>query len=333
MNRRKTCAVLLFIVFCVLAWGGWRTGLLSRIYRSCVSVGEIPTRQVRGINGHGLPPVHANGFSFVVAGHLYGSQQVDDQQPDLALQHAIPAISSLNPVFFVSLGDMVRGGDADEFESLESALLDRFEFPVFNTVGNHDVIHRDLYEARYGKAWSTFKYGPARFVFLDTEQVPCNLDSTQMAMLQGAVQNALRDKAVRYIFIFMHKTLFFRNAALGRIRSDLAGPNDWICYRKKTFWPVVDELLVPVAAEKPVYLFAGDVGARGNLTPYYERHPDAMLVMLMTGLGDTPRDNLLHVHVDGAGVIIETIFLADFTTHPVEKFDPDYWVDVASHGE
>ena len=37
----------------------------------------------------------------------------------------------------------------------------------------------------------------------------------------------------------------------------------------------MDEVLIPAAKEKPVYLFAGDVGAWGNLTPYYEELPDA----------------------------------------------------------
>ena len=110
----------------------------------------------------------------------------------------------------------------------------------------------------------------------------------------------------------------------------MAGPNDWKCSCAKPFLQLMDEVLVPAAAQKPVYLFAGDVGAWGNLTPYYARRPDVPLTMLMTGLGDTDQDNILHVTVDESQVRVESILLNGMAPQPLEQFGPEYWEEVAA---
>jgi len=330
MKQRWVWAGLIAVGFGAIALGAWRLGILSRIYRTLVPVGEISTAQVRGINNIGLPETNPNEFDFFVVGHLYGSQQVIDRQPDAALLSALPMISEASPDFIVSLGDMVEQSNEQEFGLLESTFLSQVSFPVFNTVGNHDVANRSFYEKRYGKTFFTFKYGPARLIFLDTEKPKCKLDDTQNYMLRTALAHALHDGDVRYVFVFMHKTLFFQNEILAEKKDRMAGPNEWKCYGSRTFLQSMNELIIPAAAQKPVYLFAGDVGAWGNLTPYYEQHPDIPLTMLMTGLGDTSQDNVLHVHVDRSQVTVKSIFLEGMTPQPLEKFNPAYWEDVAT---
>jgi hypothetical protein len=72
------------------------------------------------------------------------------------------------------------------------------------------------------------------------------------------------------------------------------------------------------------------VGAWGNLTPYYEPLPGVHLTMLMTGLGDTERDNILHVRVSKLQVKVESILLNGMTPQPLENFGPAYWEKVAA---
>ena len=330
MKKRWLWGGLLAVGLVAAALATWQLGILSRVYRTFVPVGEISAAQVRGINGLGLPENDSDEFDFFVAGHIYGSQQIKDRQPDAPLLAALPAISQASPDFLVSLGDMVEQSNEEEFGRLESTFLSQVSFPVFNTVGNHDVADRSLYEARYGKTFFTFKYGPARLVFLDTERAKCKLDEEQAYVLKTAVGSALRDRDVRYVFVFMHKTFFFQNEVLAEKKDRMAGPNEWKCYGSKPFRALMDEVLIPAAAQKPIYLFAGDVGAWGNMTPYYEQHPDAALTMLMTGLGDTDRDNILHVHVDESQVTIESILLNGMTPQPLEQFGPAYWEGVAT---
>lgn len=330
MKKRWLWGGLLAVGLVATALVTWRLGILARVYRTFVPVGEISAAQVRGINGLGLPENDPNEFDFFVAGHIYGSQQIKDRQPDAALLAALPAISQASPDFLVSLGDMVEQSNEEEFGLLESTFLSQVSFSVFNTVGNHDVADRSLYETRYGNTFFTFKYGPARLVFLDTERARCKLDERQTYVLSTAVGSALRDRDVRYVFVFMHKTFFFQNEVLAGKKDLTVGPNEWKCYGSKPFRALMDEVLIPAAAQKPVYLFAGDVGAWGNMTPYYEQHPDAALTMLMTGLGDTDRDNILHVHVDEAQVTVESILLNGMRTQPLEQFDAKYWEDIAT---
>lgn len=293
-------------------------------------VGEIKAQKAQGVNGVRFADAKPDEFSFFAVGHLYGTIQGDDRQPDQALLSAIPTINSLQPNFFVSLGDMVMHQGVDDFTLLNQTLLERFAFPVFNTVGNHDVLDRGYYEATYGQTYSTFDYGPARLVFLDTELKECDLSAPQVDMLKGAVQHALRDTNTRYLFIFMHKTLFFQNDILATLKGRLTSPNGWKCYGQGSFRNLMEDVLIPASLQKPVYLFAGDVGAWGNLTPYYESYPDTSLTMIMTGLGDTSQDNMIYVRVDDTQVNIQVIFLNDLTPRSIADFTPAYWEQVAN---
>ena len=230
MKKKLLWALLIIVVVAVIGLRAWRVGVLSRLYRSYVPVGEISASQVRGINNIGFPEKNRGDFDFFVVGHIYGSQEIKDHQPGAALLAALPAISQTSPDFLVSLGDMAEQSTKAEFDLLDSTFLSKVSFPIFNTVGNHDVADRPLYESRYGRTFFTFKYGPARLVFLDTEHGKCKLDERQTTVLQTAVTSAFRDSEVSYIFVFMHKTFFFQNEALAVKRDRMAGPNDWKCY-------------------------------------------------------------------------------------------------------
>ena len=333
MRRRWIWIVLIAVGVSFLGAAVKWHGLAGKVYRRLVPkplAGEIQVQKVRGINGAGFGDTKPKEFSFIAVGHIYGTIEGDDRLPDQALLSAIPAINRMQPAFLVSLGDMVKHNEPEDFSILNQTMLERFEFPVFNTVGNHDVMDRSFYETTYGQTYFTFDYGSARLIFLDTEKKACDLSAAQVDMLKGAVQHALRDSGIRYLFVFMHRTLFFKNENLATLKDRLAGPNGWGCYSQGGFWDLMDDVLLPAAIQKPVYLFAGDVGAWGNLTPYYERHPEASLTMIMTGLGDTSQDNMIYVRVDDTQVDIEAIFLEDLAPRPITEFNPVYWEQVAN---
>jgi len=63
-------------------------------------------------------------------------------------------------------------------------------------------------------------------------------------------------------------------------------PNEWICYHSTNYPNIVTDILLPAAAVKPIYVFAGDVGATGgNLSPFYESL--SQRVQLFRGCGVT----------------------------------------------
>ena len=270
-----------------------------------------------------------DGEQFLVVGHLYGTIQGEDNQPAPGLLNALPELNRIPLSLLVSLGDMVKQSEADDFDELDRQLLKPAAFPVFNTVGNHDVENRALYEDRYGPTYFSFRHGPSRMIFLDTEREHCAIDSPQREMLNSVMQEALEDRTTRQIFIFMHKTFFFKNDRLFELKAEKAGPNVWDCYGTGNFSEIMQTIIQPAALQKPVYLFAGDVGAYGNLSPYYEKLPGSSLTLVMTGLGDFPSDSGILVTVKGDDVQLEAYSLTGNQMNPLPSYSPEYWIHIA----
>lgn len=145
------------------------------------------------LNALDLPNPAPASLRFLVVGHLYGSNGSDDRDPAKAVLAKLPALNNLKLSFWVSLGDMVRTSRDDDFMALERQLLQRINVPVFNTPGNHDAQNRMLYQGWYGPTYYSFAYGPAYFIFLDTEIETCAVDAPQRSMLERALQAALQE--------------------------------------------------------------------------------------------------------------------------------------------
>jgi len=296
------------------------------VKRALYDPGKADPAEV-SLNRLPLPDPQAAAYRFLVIGHGYGSTTVDDHLPDPALLEKIPEINDLGLSMLVSLGDLVQQSIPEDFDQLQRSLLDPLNVPVFNTPGNHDVVNRDAYQARFGQTYYSFRAGPAQMIFLDTEREACAIDSEQQKMLSTVLARALRDRQVEQIFIFMHKTLFFANQRLAEINQPAGLPNVMDCYASAPFAALLDETILPAARQKPVILFGGDVGAWANLTPYYEKRSDADLTMVMTGLGDNPQNAGILVTVEGGAVRMEVYSLTGQPVEPLEDYTPEYWIE------
>jgi len=270
-------------------------------------------------------------FNFLVAGHIYGSPNIPDHQPARLLLERLPELIASDPDFMVSLGDLVYQKKADDFSRLDKLFLSKLPFTIYNTPGNHDVANdRSYYEKYFGnQTYFSKEYGPATLIFLDTELADCRLDGDQRVFLQQALDHAIADPSIRFIFVFMHKTLAFQDVEMRKLDSKLTRPNVWDCQKKDGSNSIMAEFFIPAAREKPVYLFAGDVGAWGNLSPYYQRDPWLPLTLVMTGMGDTPQDHIIRVHVTPDAVSMDALFLSDMHSEPLTNYDRDYWLDIA----
>ena len=326
MKRRSTlfAAPIGLIVFLGLLFTGlWFTerlpsGLREWLYLKAASISGKATREPAD-------------FDFFVVGHLYGSPSIDDQLPDKLLLQRLPEIISSKPDFMVSLGDMVYQKNQTDFNNLDVTLLKKLPFPLYNTPGNHDVANDpNLYESYFGnQTYFGQDYGSARLIFLDTELVECGLDEPQLEMLQQELNNAIHDPETHFIFVFMHKTLVFQNPEMKALKNKQAMPNVWDCQKKDGANPLMENIFKPAARHKPVIIFAGDVGAWGNLSPFYQRDRWLPLTLVMTGLGDTPQDNIIRVHVNPGSVKMDVLFLEDMHSSPLQEYDLNYWMDIA----
>jgi hypothetical protein len=282
------------------------------------------------LNKRGLPNPGSTSFRFLVIGHGYGSTRLDDHLPARALLQKVPELTTMDLSMLVSLGDIVQHSIAGDFDNLKTSLLDPLPFPVLNIPGNHDVVNRSEYESRYGKTFYSFRVGSAQMIFLDTERESCAIDAEQEKMLSSVISSSLNGGKIQNIFIFMHKTLFFKNDRLAQLNQPKGLPNVMECYGSQNFPALIDKTILPAAQKKPVYIFAGDVGAWENLSPYYEKRTDADLTMVMTGLGDYPDDSGILVAVDGIKVQMQAYSLTGQAMQPLETYSPDYWIGVAS---
>jgi len=321
----RMLAVLFGLIFllALLIAGLWYTERLPSGLREWLYL-----RVVNPLSDVGRGPQE---FDFFVFGHLYGSPKADNQMPATLMLEHLPNILAAKPEFMVSLGDMVFRKTEIEFTNLEDAFLKKLPFPLYNTPGNHDIAnHPELYESYFGKeTYFGMGYSPAYLIFLDTERVECGLDDLQFEFLERQLDQAVADPETRFIFIFMHKTLVFQNPEMKSLHHEKAMPNVWDCQKKSGDNPLMDTIFKPMARHKPVIIFAGDVGAWGNLSPYYERDPWLPLTLVMTGLGDTPQDNIIRVHVSPGGVHMDALFLEDMHSASLEEYDLNYWLEVA----
>src|SRR5512138_1676174 len=102
MKKKLLWALVIIVVVAVIGFRAWRTGILARLYRSYVPVGEVSASQVQGINNVGFPEKNRGDVDFSVPEPLNPSKQIKDRQPDAAFLAALPAISQASPDFLVS---------------------------------------------------------------------------------------------------------------------------------------------------------------------------------------------------------------------------------------
>lgn len=265
-------------------------------------------------------------FKFIVYAHSYGDADVTDDFPSTNLTGHLEDLLALQPSFMVSLGDMVQNGQALQFEILKQSLLEKIDIPVFNAVGNHDVKNRELYSDLFGSTYYSFTYGNAVFFILDTEMDQCNFSGDQLAMLQDGLANALDDQQIDQIYVLMHKVLFLNSDPIEQNPDYMARPNDFEIFRGNNFSEVMDALLIPAAKKKPIYLFAGDVGAfGGNLSPFYDKDKRAKLSMYAAGIGDTEQDVVFLVSNSGKTVSVQPYRLTDGKILDLQNYDLQYW--------
>lgn len=303
----------------IVSFGEYATNLAAEGYVFERTLDDISLNQLGAIDVE-----QDDIFRVLVTGHIYGSPASHQTNPSKTLLDAIPAINALSPDLFISLGDTVFQPSDQAFTELSNNFFYELNAPVLNAPGNHDFMAgRDLYEAYFGQSFSYFQQNQLMVIMLDTEVAHCYIVGKQKEMLEAAVSQALSDESVEYIFVFMHK-LIYLDAELSLKKY----PNG-ACDFGSNYAELREEIFLPAATQKPVYLFAGDVGAFGdNFSPFYMQDGDAQLYTLAAGLGDTPADVILQVDVADT-LSIDILSLGDTEFEPIESYNLTYWSSLA----
>ena len=300
----------------ILSFGEYATNRAAEKYVFQRSLDEISLNQISTKD-----LTQDDIFRILVTGHIYGSPTSRQTNPAKTLLNALPAINALSPDLFVSLGDTVFQPSEQTFTELRNNFFYEVDAPVLNAPGNHDFMAgRDLYDAYFGQSFSYFQQDRLMVIMLDTEVAHCHIVGKQKEMLEAAISQALSDESVQYIFVFMHRLLYLEPEL-----SLQEYPNGF-CDFGSNYAELREEIFLPAAAEKPVYLFAGDVGAfGGNFSPFYMQDGDSQLYTLAAGLGDSPLDVIIQIDIYKDELFFDLIPLGDKEFAPLEAYNMGYW--------
>jgi hypothetical protein len=221
-------------------------------------------------------------YSFFVAGHSYGNPL------DTALGLHPPFVNQFNYInndfidFGVLTGDMVKESTIEHWDAVDKE-LDLLDMPKYFVAGNHDVLDRDLYEARYGESYYSFLHEKDLFIVLDGNIDNWRISGNQLKFLE----NSLNTKFTENIFIFSHQLIY------SDIRPDLAnseeGKSDELNFKTEVM-PMLKK------SGKQVFVIAGDVGAfNWGVSLFHDTHEGINLIA--SGMGGGEKDNFLIVDV------------------------------------
>ncbi len=228
-------------------------------------------------------------YCFFVAGHVYGAPADTFpglHPPFLADWDYLRALPNLKQGVFT--GDIVYYSRPAYWDAVDQA-VEQLKVPVYFAPGNHDEGHKEVYQTRYGLTYRKFEVEKDLFIVLNPGLGGWNIWKEQRHFLQSALAKA---KKYHNIFIFCHQVLWWSpQGEYRQVRpNSLDGRSPEI-----NFWPEVVPMLV--ATERPVYLFAGDVGAN-HLTQALSFYQHQNLHLLTSGMGAGTRDNYLIIGVD-----------------------------------
>ncbi len=259
-----------------------------------------------------------------VAGHLYGSH---------GNRHSVFQASSFlaNMDLFrdsgakamVLLGDNYRRADSVQLDQFQRT-MEKFPFPVFNAVGNHDKSQSKLYRDRFGEqTFGIVRIGSSQLIILDTELDRGAISGEQLRKLLQWLRQASEDEQIENVFVFCHQLVWCVNhpklSSISRyINSNKHLRDGW----HREVGPDLERL----AKRKPVFVFSGDVGATWSYSTFYWQDSELPLHYLATGLGDTLRDAVLRVDVaaDGAAQVT-AVSMTGEQLSSVDKYGPEFW--------
>lgn len=127
-----------------------------------------------------------NSFCFIFATDIHVQHERNAAK---GFSQAIDSINNLQPAFVITGGDLVfdvlgqKYERADSLYNLYLEMLQQFQMPVYNTIGNHEIygiykksgadsLHPEygekMFEKRLGKSYYSFEHGGWKFMILNS---------------------------------------------------------------------------------------------------------------------------------------------------------------------
>lgn len=199
--------------------------------KGLVSSSDVDKRFEDSISLPGKNNVDITGdeFSFIVIADTHVYHGSDFRLKALKDRLNQDKSNGINDRFLLACGDISQRGDSEDFQAFRT-ILEEPEFPVYTTIGNHDLYFDGWHNYReiLGKSCYTFKAGSALFVSFDSANGTLGLK--QKNWLEGVLKN----KTESLCFVFTHFELFSPNSTTIQQYTDIEEAYYLINLFKKT---------------------------------------------------------------------------------------------------
>jgi hypothetical protein len=230
-------------------------------------------------------------YSFFVAGHVYGHPLDFKEGLHPTFKHQFSFLREYPKMQFgILTGDVVPRPQKDYWDAFRKDVKE-LGLPIHIAAGNHD--RGDIYYSRYSSYYS-FRQGKDLFLILHTKD--WTIEGKQKEFLATTLeQNANK---VDHIFIFCHELIWwspenqFKNIEIN-YRGHYPGSSN--------YWEEIHPILK--AQNKPIYLFAGDLGATEKVSPYMY-HKEDQIHFIASGMGSGKYDNFILVEKYSNGELL-----------------------------
>lgn len=264
-------------------------------------------------------------FSFLAAGHIYGSHN-NPLYPAASLLANIPVLNDSGADFMVLLGDVVQHSNNLNIRLLKNGFTSKLNFPIFNAPGNHDLLNRTLYIDNFGETFFSFQYSTSFFIFLDSVIDQGRIEGEQLKFVTKKIDYCKESPQVKNIFIFSHHLLW----AIGNYPySDIIPFTNGRKGDHPKDATTISHIILPelkCLTDKNVYFVSGDIGCDWSLPFFYAKDNNPNITYLATGLGDTEKDMILKINVNEFGAVtFQLISLTAQKLNPVQDYNLNYW--------
>lgn len=234
-----------------------------------------------------------SSYSFIAAGHAYGSHDGENMGLHPALLHSLYAGIDSTAEFIVFTGDIVNHSTEESWLQVEDE-LDSLSLPYYYVMGNHDdnEIGRQFFLDKYGTSYYTFYSHNDLFIVLNSIEADRAISENQLVFLEEQIAQA--SDSVRNIFIFFHEIIWNSHKKYIDVRSNNRSRYNAV-RTYSNYWEEVHPLLMEWK-EFNFFLIAGDVGGNPDaISAFYDRWDH--ITLLASGMGEVADENYLLVHV------------------------------------
>lgn len=243
------------------------------------------------------------GHSFFIAGHTYGNP--DDKDHPLGLYQPFKdKFESINKDKNIELGfllgDIVWNSKKPVYWDAVINDISALRPKIHVARGNHDG-SLEQFESTFGKSYKSFVHKKNLYIIIDPNLDEWNISGEQLILVKNAIEKNKNN--VNNIFILTHQMIWWHKSIYPK-----PFPNS-VQHKSpdSNYWTLIEPMLKEVG--KPVYLFAGDVGAfskerrKKDQIIEYDYHKDGNLTYVSSGMGGGIRDNFVIVDISADGAV------------------------------